>query len=69
MLCKLQSTVEFRHTDQVVSEEKLNSVILEVVEGSAVEALELVLVRQGKLESRERNDQKVGVSFSSSFLR
>jgi hypothetical protein len=56
--------VEFRNTDQVVSGDKFKSVSLEVVESSAVEAVELELVRQGKVRCRTFNGQKVSSLFS-----
>ena len=55
--------VEFRNTDQVVSGDKLKSVSLEVVESSAAEAVELELVRRGKVRCRTFNGQKVGSLF------
>jgi charged multivesicular body protein 7 len=51
--------VEFRNTDQVVSGDKLKSVSLEVVESSAAEAVELELVRRGKVRCRTFNGQKI----------
>jgi hypothetical protein len=59
VLHQLQSVVEFRNTDQVVSGDKFKSVSLEVVESSAVEAVELELVRQGKVRCRTFNGQKI----------
>ena len=59
VLNKLQSTVEFRNTDQVVTGEAFQSVSLEVVEGSAVVALELELVRQGRVRCRTHDGRKV----------
>ena len=59
LLGRLQSKVVFRNTDQVLSGEKFRSLSLEEVDSSALEAVELELVRQGKIRVRLCNGRKV----------
>ena len=66
VLHKLQVAVEYRNTDQVVTGEKLKYVSLEVVDASAVEAVELELVRQGKVKCTMSGGQKVSTSVERS---
>ena len=49
LLQQLQSKVEFRSTDQVVTQAQLRAAAVVLVEASSVPAVEAELVRQGKL--------------------